>query len=454
MKQLKILIGLLFLVQTAKSQVTESSYADLNYQDYLSAKKYEVISSSFDKIYEAKIAMVNGNLDRAYALLSKTARTSPELALIRNYYLSILYFLFNKHEQAYQSISDDRYNQERLYKRVCTLKTFLQIILRKKSPNAEFEKCYIATSNNSDSDMVWLDFMVQIIKQNPNYLDGELLKNISTFFVDESSIMTWLKLGLLLGKEDVINANLAQLPKWAYESEHIRELIALNFYRIGKIKQAQEFISDIALPNAENIKGNIRLDSKNYELAYGHYTVALEKKKNSKMAIQRTLPLSWLLSDWARGEKVTQRINDSRNDSRAKNTLLSAFMFQQKKYTEAIEMLFKVQQSFNNKIPMQVSELFMLSFMMTGNEDRAKNYALDNCRKYDGLSCYVYLQMNLWPNFTQLMFRDDQIETKKNIEALQSQKSDLSEIVYVNQKDIEELDEKDKNFGTLSPFDI
>ena len=137
-----------------------------------------------------------------------------------------------------------------------------------------------------------------------------------------------VKISYFLNKEENIVSKLPKLPKKLYRSKKIRELISFIYYRLNQKKLALDFIEDISTANAENIKGNFRLKSKEFELAYGHFQLALKSKINSKNALERSLPLSWILKNGNRVKKHLSSLLSEDIDPRKKRSLETAFLIQ------------------------------------------------------------------------------------------------------------------------------
>ena len=58
------------------------------------------------------------------------------------------------------------------------------------------------------------------------------------------------------------------------------------------------FVDDLSTSNSENLKGLIRLDNNQLELALGHFQLALKKKRHNFTASASSLGLAWVLEQW------------------------------------------------------------------------------------------------------------------------------------------------------------
>src|SRR5690606_1361977 len=130
-----------------------------------------------------------------------------------------------------------------------------------------------------------------------------------------------------------------KIPDFApevFQDKELRELIGFLYYREAELVKAYEFIEDLDTPNSENIKGNLYLAGKKYELAYGQFKLALNRKNNSQNALERITPVAWLLSQWEDGANYVEeiRFQDDAQRFRAK-VLKTSFLTMAKKYKEA-----------------------------------------------------------------------------------------------------------------------
>jgi hypothetical protein len=84
-------------------------------------------------------------------------------------------------------------------------------------------------------------------------------------------------------------------------------VISFIYSRLHDNKKALSFIDDIDSPNAENIKGNIRLRNKEYELAFGHFKLALNKKEDVKLHELEGLEKIKYMSESDREKEIKNR---------------------------------------------------------------------------------------------------------------------------------------------------
>ena len=263
----------------------------------------------------------------------------------------------------------------------------------------------------------------------------------------------WLKTGLYLNKEkDLLNL-LSVLPENSYQSKRLREIIAFMYLRSGNAgdkAKALSFIDDIDSANAENIKGNINLQNKEYELAFGHFRLALQKKQDSTNSVERAIPLAWLLSQWKDGLAMLDNNVNRTLDPRNKRAIRIAFLIREKRFAEAEKELTLLKIDFQQEPPFEVNIMDSYVSLIQGATEKkfdprkVEESTEKACRSFDGISCWISLQMTMWENLGKTIKRDDLVYSDKEmtIDSLKEKKPvmPLKETITVDQRDIEELD--------------
>jgi tetratricopeptide (TPR) repeat protein len=216
------------------------------------------------------------------------------------------------------------------------------------------------------------------------------------------------------------------------------------FFRLGSLAKSYRFIEDLNSPNAENIKGNLYILRNKYELAYAQFKLALEKKQNSQNAMERILPLAWLLGDWEEGAKIAERVIASPQTQINKMTLVSAFYTQKGDYVKAKEVLSTIVSRSRRGTEIDVTQLHSFVGLMQNQPYVVKKQAALSCAQFDMVNCWLSFQMDQWDSFPLTIRRPEPMLVKKDWEKLTQEdlNQPLVETVYVNQLDIEELDDK------------
>lgn len=203
------------------SQMTRDQVRELQQKEILKLKERDVRLLDTAKRY-----LISGETDRAKFYLNKITEENKILALIRNRYLSLIYFIEEDFEKSLQYLQDSAFNIPGPYRETCQLRILnLMILHPKKELRGEYLKCYLATGEYSKNDQAWLNAMVQLHDKN--------FGTVNNNFPDKNSdnvndmIKSWMKIGIYTNQEHSIKKQLKSLPAGAYLSKKIRELAAL-----------------------------------------------------------------------------------------------------------------------------------------------------------------------------------------------------------------------------------
>lgn len=160
--------------------------------------------------------------------------------------------------------------------------------------------------------------------------------------------------------------------------------------------------------------------------------------------MERLLPLAWLLSDWEEGAKIAERVIASPQTQVNKMTLLSAFYAQKGDYEKAKDVLDAINTRSRRGIELDVTQIHSFVGLMQNKPEVVKKQASLSCHQYDMMNCWLNLQMNQWDSFPLTIRRSDKIPSKREWEKLSNEdiNQPLKETVFINQLDIEELDDK------------
>ena len=273
----------------------------------------------------------------------------------------------------------------------------------------ESELCQETSSKYAKKNHFWLKNTVKAKNGVQIPIGNENPLQLKKLFEDKEMTTLWLKLAIFLNKEENIVSKLPKLPKKLYRSKKIRELISFIYYRLNQKKLALDFIEDISTANAENIKGNFRLKSKEFELAYGHFQLALKSKINSKNALERSLPLSWILKKWKQGKKHLSSLLSEDIDPKKKRSLETAFLIQMGLYQKAYENLRRLNYDYTGFIPLEINLMNSYVSIVNNNEKDLDQFSHEACLKFDGLNCWIRSQLLTWKQFPQTLKKKDLI---------------------------------------------
>jgi tetratricopeptide (TPR) repeat protein len=395
---------------------------------------------------KVKYYLINGETRLAQVHLRKLAFTQTKLRPIVFRYLGILSFIEGNFQKSYEYLSNKELQVLPHFAKICTLKVINQIVLNKiRTLENEWTRCQLEGFNQfNPGSFIWIETLVQMKLKPQVGLTKKPFKEVKLSAMANDELKIFLKLALYLNQEKLIEPQLVELDLMQFEDKEIRELLGQVYFRLGALAKSYRFIEDLDSPNAENIKGNLYVLRNKYELAYAQFKLALAKKKNSQNAMERILPLAWLLGDWKEGAKISERVLASPQTQINKMTLVSAFYAQKGDYQKAKDVLETIVSRSRRGGEIDVTQLHSFVGLMQNKPEVVKKQADLSCAQFDMINCWLGIQMHQWDSFPLTIRRPDKIPAKKEWERLsnEEEKIPLQETVYVNQLDIEELDDK------------
>lgn len=414
-------------------------------------------------LQKAKFKFINGDLNLAEFYLNRIDDKKSNVVNVKKRYMAMIYFLRNNFAKSIEMLNHPRVNNANYFHEVCLLRVVNFIALNDLGNlKSEAKRCQALTMPSSRNNQYWLEMMINVKLSNQNEMTKFLSQNLNQVFRSDDLSRLWLKTGLYLNKETEVAKLLSNLSSSAYQSTQLREIVAFTFFRLKQYDKALSFIDDIDSANAENIKGNIRLANKEYELAFGHFRLALQKKQDSTNSLERAIPLAWLLGQWDDGIKMLSNITDSKIQKRNKDILKIAFLIRKNELVQAQNELRILKSQFSNDAPFEVEIMdsfvnLVLEKDLSTKELRVEKRRVEDsiektCRAFDGVSCWLSMQYLQWDNFGKTIHRDTPVYTDDtlSIESLKQAVAivPLEEERNVDQSDIEELD---GNFIKLLP---
>ena len=395
---------------------------------------------------KVKFNLVNGETNLAQAQLAKLAFTQTKLKPIIYRYLGMLKFIDGDFQKSLDYLSIKELQGIPNYQKICTLKVLNLVVLNEKRKlDPEWERCKLENYNHfRESSFVWVDILVKMKLKPTEGLTKEPFKGIKLISMSTEELKIFLKLSIYLNQESLLKDQMSELDVGQVEDPEVRDLIGQIYFRLGMFAKSYKFIDGLDSPNSENIKGNLYILRNKYELAYAQFKLALVKKQNSQNAMERILPLAWLLGDWEEGGKISERVMASPQTQINKMTLISAFYAQAGDYKKAQKYLNLINEKSRRGNEIDVTQIYSFVGLMENQPKIIKKNSAISCSQYDLVSCWVAMQMEQWDAFPLTIRRPDRIPDKKNWQKLSQARLNepLAETVYVNQLDIEELDDK------------
>lgn len=443
------LLPLLTVPQLAKSNTTSTIINKFKTEEYQQKKEIEKKQMVIQKMKQAKIYLINGNMAKAKRILLQVENEALWTQKVSARYLGLISFIEGDHEMALHYYNSRFLYNDNEYKKNCILKILSLIILgTTQGLLSEFNRCHILNFQATSNNHLWLEGMVKLKLQDPTFLRKDFITDFfnQSYEIPFNILRVILKLAIFLNRENTLKELLFTLPQKIYENSEIRELIGFIFYRLGMKEEAFNFLEDITSPNAENIKGNLRLEKKEYELAFGHFQLALKKKQNSANAIERSIPLAYILKQWENGIQLVKKIHVRKGNLKKKLSLLIAFQVRAGHYKAARNNLLELKKLFQGKLPREVLVLYSYNSLLINDAQKLKKYSDASCRQYDALNCWILLQSSLWENLSKTLLRKDKTHDDKEL-TLENLKEKieldpLEESIYIQQRDIEEMDDR------------
>lgn len=399
---------------------------------------------------QAKLALMAGDTGLADRYLQRLSALDKKLAAVVARYKALSAFVQDDFQSAYDLVKNDRFNIVSSYEEICVLRLLSLFALGNKNEayrklNHEYSNCRSLTEQYSKNNQLWLTSMKLLSEGNVSRLPGNKLTDFTTILENTDTTKLWLKLAIYSNREEFVTKNIALLPEEAYRNIGIRELLGMAYYRHGDVKRANDFIEDLSSPNADNIRGDIALTKKEWEIAYGHFRLALKRKEDSLNALERAIPLSWILEQWQDGLELLSRYVGPNYDQAKLLALETALRIRLNQYDRADKNLRILTQEFGTSAPLEIK--LMKSFVATMRNDLPllKESATQACRSFDGLNCWLSDQLLVWDDFSKTIKRTDEVNIVAEspdqiLAAARVPAQALKEKVLIDQRDIEELD--------------
>jgi tetratricopeptide (TPR) repeat protein len=433
-------------------QVDWSKIKSSELNEFLQYKDLKNKSSDLINLSLAKYYLTNGNIARSKLFLGRI-RDRKNLQRIKARYLALIAFIENDHQKSLDYLSDDSFYQDPYYSEVCMLKFIDQLVLKKTEDiNRDYAICEKKLLPFARLNLSWTNNMFHLANQKMEQVNRESNKNFKEINSDPESLRIWLKTQLYLNKEINFLGIFQDIPYEVYQSPRTRELMALYFYRAGKKDMAFKFLEDLSTVNAQNIKGNILLQKKEYELALGHFKLALKDKKNSPNALERAIPLSYMVGLWDDGITLLKRHLQSKAKEKDFLSLKTAFLLRgdtPEKNLEAIKNLKVLKYIYKDSMPNILNSMMGIATLMAGDGQFGALYIEQACAEEDGIFCWLDGQQMRLNQMSKTLLRTDEVVSAKQMMEFKNLKevkesteaaSTIEENVFIDQQDIEELD--------------
>ncbi len=395
----------------------------------------------------AKAFILQGDLESADFLLRKIVAPENELTLVKYRYQAIIAFLRGNYQETIAKLDHPFFSLPEYYREVCLLRV---LALMSSGPSTELSKelstCNGAALTYSETSGFWLRGLSLVMRGDYSRFPGLRGNDALDLAGDPELFRAWSKLALFSNMEETVLARVAEYPYGVFASKTNREILGFLYYRTGNLSEASRLTEDLEGPNVENIRGNLALRKQAYELALGHFQLALKKKDNSLNALQRALPLSWILGRYADGLEFIDKISFSGLSAEKKLFLKAAYTYASGQKDLAGKMIEVIEAGQKEGLPLEIQLLSLSSSLNTKDKAETRNNSLLACRKFDGIACWSQLAHFYWEHLGLVARRDEVVlpedavaKSVATLESIQTIKP-LKEKIYIDQKDIEELD--------------
>ncbi len=403
------------------------------------------VKAQLKDLRRVKFYLVNGDLRRARAHLVRLSGHQSKLRSVAFRYLALLAFAESDFERALAYLSEPELQQIPQFGRICVLKVLSQLVLdRTRDLEETWVRCQMENIGRfRERNLVWLDTLLQLkLSPGPGVTQAPLKARLALLENDDLKML--MKLALYLNQEKLVVDQLPELSVDQLQDPEVREIAGQVLFRTGALAKAYRFVEDLPSPNAENIKGNLYVLRGKYELAYAQFKLALEQKQNSQNALERLLPLAWLLGDWSSGVTYAERLIAGPQTQVNKLAVLAAFTMQNGDYERTTEVLETINRRYEKGAELDVTQLAMFTALMQNKPELARRNAVESCASSDLVSCWTAFQLTQWDAFALTLRREDAIPEAREWEKLAATETTapLTETSFVNQIDIEELDDR------------
>jgi hypothetical protein len=431
-----------------------SNLSLINVEKIRQIELFNAKKADYKNLLLAKRGMINGELHITNYYLSKIDDSDTTILAIKVRYRAIAEFIKGNYTKVIELLSLPVFKEAKDYKHICLLKVVAMMTQTVSNDlRIEISKCRDFNKEKTINESMWLTNMEYLKLNDISSVAGMRNSDIRNIIRDQELVRIWLKTGLYLGEDKLISKNLSALPGSIYRSKRFRELMGFYWYRLGDYKKALSFVEDINTANADNIRGNINLEDKKFELAFGHFKLALQKKSNSINSLERAIPLAWTLEQWKDGNDLIGRLVDYGLDKNKLKALEVAFQIRQGNFKLARRNLNLLDATYKGQAPLIATQMQSYVAFRLNDTTLLKLMSDRACKMYDGLNCWIQGQLLIWENISKTSTRDDLIkgDNKFSIDSLKA-KVDIKPIqeeLVIDQFDIEELDSKKINVDSF-----
>lgn len=397
----------------------------------------------------AKFYLIKGEAElarREIKNLQRTLKGPSRLVLER--YLAVADFMQGNWRDALAHLNTLELNNPPHFGKICSMKVILMIAAKEtRDLDSTWTRC---KNENYDeairSDMLWMNTLVRLATTPaPGVAEG-IVRGYGFQTLNNVDLAKLIKLAIYLNQEGLLVNLIDELDASIFENEEVTSLLTHVLFRQGQLVRAWKFLQ-VAEPDAniENMLGNIWLLRGNEEIAYGHFKLALKQKINSHNAAERALPLAWNLKQWGEGAKLAEQMHVYGGTQAQQLTVSAAFLIQLEQWDGAKK---KIELASRNLAAKSVAEVDQLSYLIglyTKAPRSLEKFGLRSCDHGDVAACWILMSQLAAPGLEQRLVDTNITDPKdynyRRLGTLDYHYEPLRDETYVNQADIDELDE-------------
>ena len=139
------------------------------------------------------------------------------------------------------------------------------------------------------------------------------------------------------------------------------------------------------------------------------FDLALKKKNNSTNALERVLPLAWILGKWDDAIRFLDYLSNENGNGKNKKIIKSVMLTRKKDFKGAIDLIEELFPVEAVGQPLKVNQLISYLGLLGNNEQRALGASLRACKQYDGLNCWLLFQLSRWNSFGEVIKKKNKI---------------------------------------------
>lgn len=452
MFSMKRILILLILIIQANAKVLSpieldwSIYNDVEIEELLSTLSLETDESVLGEIQVAKLSLLNGEVEGAISTLSELIEKYPKSSFIAiaKRYLAISYFIIGDYKSTYALLQDPHFSETENYKQICVLKIASNLSAKNfDDVKIDIDKCQRLNEDLSSTDFIWFEYLTTKFENQFDEVKFKEKINKLGRFEGIDYTRSWLKFSLLFNHSNFVTENLDKLPEKAFQNDILRTLLAINLYRAKNKKSAKDFIEDINNTNASYLKSLLSISDNEAKTAYAHLKTSLSRRPYSIMANQLMSALSFETKNYEDGRKALSMLIPIEKYRREKSLLLTSFLVHEENFIRANYEIEKVFYEYNKKMPFEGLMLQSYIYFKTNNQKWIAT-SDEACLRYDGVSCWLHAQSNVWSDYDKKLETIEATPFKVSdfIEEITQEKvhSPVQERIFIRQRDIIELD--------------